>query len=144
MIDQPYIGITGITSLEDVETIGACCNIVAATVRTHRVMAGVLVSAKTLRGEATTNRRYPSIDAADEPLQLSRYAYAWPVVHYNTRATSDALRDELRLLVERCPSMRGLQLNVVSPDPDVVARFASEHQSIEVILQVNRSAFGTS
>ncbi len=143
MIAQPYIGITGIASLEDVETILACCKIVSAAARTHRVMAGVLVSAKTLRGEPTTNRRYPTIDAAEGLLLNSRYAYAWPVVHYNTRATGDAFREELRALTERCPSMRGLQLNVVSPDPDVVSRFASEHPRIEVILQVNRSAFGT-
>lgn len=140
MIAQPYIGITGITSDEDVDTISECCKIVAATVRTHRVMAGVLVSAKTLRGEPTTNRRYPTIDRVEALLLNSRYAYAWPVVHYNTRAVGDSLGNELRELVNRCPSMRGLQLNVVSPEPDVVAKFAVDHPNVEVILQVNRAA----
>jgi hypothetical protein len=140
MIAQPYIAITGITSIEDVDTIGECSKIVAATIRTHRVMAGVLVSAKTLRGEPTTNRRYPTVDRVESLLLNSRYAYAWPVVHYNTRAVGDSLGDELRELVNRCPSMRGLQLNVVSPDPDVVSKFAADHPDVEVILQVNQVA----
>jgi hypothetical protein len=142
MIAQPYIGITGITSDEDVDTISECCKIVATTVRTHRVMAGVLVSAKTLHGEPTTNRRYPTIDRVEALLLNSRYAYAWPVVHYNTRAVGDSLGNELRELVNRCPSMRGLQLNIVRPTPSVVYAFAFDHPHVEVIVQMNRAAFG--
>lgn len=142
MIAQPYICITGITSAEDVDTIGECCKIVAANVRTHRVMAGVLVSAKTLRGESMTNRRYPTIDRVESLLLNSRYAYAWPVVHYNSRAVGYSLGDELRELAKRCPSMRGLQLNVVRPSPSVVNAFAFDHPHVEVVVQMNRAAFG--
>jgi hypothetical protein len=66
------------------------------------------------------------------------------VIHYNTRATGDDFAAELTVLRNLCPSMRGVQLNVVSPDPAVVRHFAETFTDVEVILQINRGALGAS
>lgn len=134
---RAYIGITGIVTDADVDTARACARLVPPS---HRLMAGVLVSAKTLRGQSTTSRRYPAFDRVETLLRELLLAGCWPVVHYNTRATDANFAAELGLLVDTLPSMRGLQLNVVAPCPDVVSRFAAAHRSVEVVLQVNRAA----
>lgn len=137
---KPYIGITGVVTPADVATIASC---VALLPPSHRLMAGVLVSAKTLRGEQATSRRYPHASQVDTLLTACADAGAWPVVHYNTRAEGEVLGFELALLSSRLfPAMRGLQLNVVRPDVAVVREFASRHPAVEVIVQVNRAAIG--
>lgn len=134
---RPYIGVTGVVTPGDVETMRAG---VALVPPSHRLMAGVLVSAKTLRGEATTSRRYPSVDRVEALLAAIADAGAWPVVHYNTRAAEGLLGVELAALRERCPSMRGLQLNVAGPPPFSVEAFVRQNRGVEVIVQVNRAA----
>lgn len=137
---KPYIGITGVVTPADVATIASC---VALLPPSHRLMAGVLVSAKTLRGEWATSRRYPHASQVDALLTACADAGAWPVVHYNTRAEGEVLGFELALLSSRLfPAMRGLQLNVARPDPAVVSEFAARHSAVEVIVQVNRAALG--
>lgn len=135
----PCIGVTGIVTAADLFTVRDCCALMPWS---HRFMAGVLVSAKTLRGEHTESRRYPAAAQVEAILAVSAQHGAWPVVHYNTRATGDALTMELAALVRAFPSMRGLQLNVVRPSPSVVNAFAVDHPHVEVIAQMNRAAFG--
>lgn len=137
MTTKPYIGITGIVSAADLATVRDCAALMPWS---HRLMAGVLVSAKTLREEATTNRRYPRVEHVEGLLAACADAGAWPCVHFNTRAKGDVLATELHALSRYFPSMRGLQLNVVAPDPAMVAAFAQTHPGVEVILQVNRAA----
>lgn len=135
----PYIGITGIVTAGDLATVRECGALMPPS---HRLMAGVLVSAKTLRGEYTESRRYPAVAQVEPILAVCASHGAWPVVHYNTRATGDVLTTELAALVRAFPSMRGLQLNVVRPTPSVVDAFAVDHPHVEVIVQMNRAAFG--
>lgn len=132
----PYIGITGFASPEDVTTAEQCAALVP---RGWRFMAGVLVSAKTLRGEDSPRRRYPPLPSA-AGLVRHLAAVAWPVVHFNTRATGEDLARELRALGRGLPEARGLQLNVVRPDPAAVAAFRREFPGVEVVLQVNRAS----
>ena len=139
MTPYNYIGATGIVTAADLYTVRDCC---ALTPWSHRLMAGVLVSAKTLRGEWATSRRYPHASQVDALLTACADAGAWPVVHYNTRANGNALTMELAALVRAFPSMRGLQLNVVRPSPSAVNAFAVDHPHIEAIVQMNRAAFG--
>ena len=135
----PYIGITGIVTAGDLATVRECGALMPPS---HRLMAGVLVSAKTLRGEATASRRYPAAAQVETILSSCAQYGAWPVVHYNTRATGSVLALELALLARMFPSMRGLQLNVVRPDSDAVVHFAETRTSVEVVVQINRGAFG--
>ena len=136
---KPYIGITGIVTVADLYTVRDCCTLMPWS---HRFMAGVLVSAKTLRGEHTESRRYPAAAQVEAILAVSAQYGAWPVVHYNTRAIGAVLAMELGLLRGMFPSMRGLQLNVVRPDPAAVASFIARYPDVEVIAQMNRAAFG--
>jgi hypothetical protein len=136
----PYIGITGITDVEDVGTVRECVAVARSLVPTHRVMAGVLVSRKTLIGEVVTNRRYPDINGVNGLLGACLDVGAWPTVHYNTRSEKDQLLVELEILHGHCPAMQGLQLNVVTPYPATVREFCLSHPEIEVILQINGSS----
>jgi len=134
---KPYIGITGVVTPGDVATIRACVPLVPPS---HRLMAGILVSAKTLVGGATTSRRYPDASRVESLLAACADAGAWPVVHYNSRAEEGVFGVELAMLRERFPSMRGLQLNVTNPQPFPVEAFARQNRGVELILQVNRAA----
>ncbi len=131
----PYIGITGIVTPDDVATIATCVPLVPPS---HRLMAGVLVSAKTLRGERTANRRYPPWRSVEQLLSDLAAAGAWPVVHFNCRR--DDLSDLLPQLAENLPSMRGLQLNIARPSIFAVGDFCRARPDVELILQANRSA----
>lgn len=103
----------------------------------YRWMAGVLVSAKTLAGEATTNARYPRFDDVPALLaELGEDSRTWPVVHFNCR---EGLAGHLRTLAG-LTAMRGLQLNVQNPDRDEVAAFKRDRPDVEFILQVNAAA----
>lgn len=135
----PYIGITGVVTDDDVATIRACVPLAPPS---HRLMAGALVSAKTLRGEWAASRRYPHASRVEALLAGCADAGAWPAVHYNTRAEGEVLGLELWSLCNLFPAMRGLQLNVARPDPAVVREFAARHPAVEVIVQVNRAAIG--
>jgi hypothetical protein len=144
----PYIGVTGIVTPDDLDTVRECvrtlrdnCPTVLGGDPTHRFMAGVLVSHKTLNGLPTTNRRYPARTMVETLLKGCMEAGAWPVIHYNTHAKGDALALELEQLCKDFPSMRGLQLNLVCPNPEVVKSFASDPtRRVEVILQINHTS----
>jgi len=136
-VRPPYIGVTGFVAEGDVAVAERCVRAMPAT---HRFMAGVLVSAKTLRGEATASRRYPPFERAEALLRALGEAGAWPVVHYNSRAGAGLLGVELAALRERLPSMRGLQINAADPPPFSVEAFAVQNRDVEVVLQVGRGA----
>lgn len=126
----PYIGITGIVNTVDTITVERCVPLVPPS---HRLMAGVLVSAKTLRGEAPTSRRYPPFRDVEATLRTLAMTGAWPVVHFNTR---DNLTFNLGALCASLPSMRGLQLNVAQfPTRDELAAVREMRPDVEVILQ---------
>jgi hypothetical protein len=139
---QPYIGITGFVSDDDILCAAECAETVRAVVPSHRLMAGVLVSWRGLAGIQHTSRRYPRIETVDGILRKLLHAGCWPVVHYNTSNNGAEMRRELERLAEKLPAMFGLQLNVVRPDPAEVASFAAQHPEVEVILQVNTSSLG--
>ena len=144
----PYIGITGIVTPDDVLTVKDCVRVVQDHcptgqdgAPTHRFMAGVLVSYKTLTGQPLTNRRYPPRTEVETLLAQCLAAGAFPVIHYNTHAKGEALARELEQLCLEFPSVRGLQLNLVCPDPEVVRSFTSgPHRGVEVILQINHTS----
>ena len=137
MSGRPYIGVTGIASAADVGVAALCAKLAPPT---HRFMAGVLVSAKTLRGEPTANRRYADIRRANDHLRGLAAVGAWPVVHFNCR---EDLPFYLGALAGRLHSMRGLQLNVEAwPDPRLLAHFRCLRPDVEVILQHRPASHG--
>lgn len=140
MRQSPYLGVTGIVSTEDVCALNRCWSSVRDQTRRF-LMAGVLVSAKTLRGESTESRRYPKLGALSELLE-GLAEFAWPVVHYNTRATGEDLTRELFDLSRYLSSsvVCGLQLNVVRPADSAFRN--TRHLFNKRILQVNTSSLG--
>lgn len=143
-----YLGITGFTALDQLAFLG----VKRPTGSPRRVMAGVLASAKTVAGQATTNRRYPHRAQLSGLLTALRDAGAWPVVHFNA-PTGDAADAITRLLDALEPTQDGtigIQLNLVGVTPDVIRalqrkrlygtyRVGSPLVS-EVILQVNAAS----
>lgn len=131
---DPYIGITGFVSQQEVEALGK----IVRPQGCRRLMAGVLASFKTMHGEPTTNRRYPKFSEV-EPLlhSLSELDNVWPVVHFNA-PRRELLGDLLLELAEKNPSMEGVQLNIVKPDIGAIERFKEAFPHIEVILQANK------
>lgn len=139
MTPTPYIGVTGIVTEQDARAVLDAWAAVRDRAPGRRLMAGVLVSARTLRGEAVSSKRYPAIADAQRLLAMLAEGGAWPVVHYNTRGN---LNDELGALMRLAPATRGVQLNVVQPAPAIPARLRALWPGVEVILQVNRSSIG--
>ena len=130
----PYVGVTGFARREDLPRIEEAARAVPAG---YRLMAGILWSGA---GENRPNLRYPrTLDLARELLVVAESAGAFPVVHFNTRAKGEDLRRELFELRTALP-FRGVQLNLVAPDPAVVREFESSNPSLEIIVQVNGSS----
>jgi hypothetical protein len=135
-----YVGITGIVTEDDVETVRQAAAIVRTRAPHRRLMAGVLVSWKTLCGRSTTNRRYPTLEAAGRLVEALVEAGAWPVVHYNSREPH--LGSQVVSLLAALPWAGGVQLNVVRPEPDEIAQIRRFHppSEMEIILQANHAA----
>jgi hypothetical protein len=142
---KPYFGATGFKTPEQVRAV-ADLGIPRELARRwgRRFMVGALVNGKTLAGMPTSNPRYPTIEAVREVMAAAEFG----VVHFNTSlpvGLTGEVRDaatfaELELLVARCPSLRGIQLNAMRPDPVRLADFAAKHPQVELILQVSRDA----
>lgn len=129
----PYVGIAGVKTPQDVETVRRCARL---PTENARLMAGVLVSRASLRGEPVTNPRYPSWAVA-RGLLWSLNDFALPAVHYNSRSEPATLRGELLQLLHVLPSDAALQLNIVRPDPELFDDLAGRFPGVEFVLQVN-------
>lgn len=130
-----YIGITGFAEPGDLRTARLCATFMPDRVR---LMAGVLVSAKTLRGETSLRRRYfdPSCGNLARYLGALGHSGAWPVVHFNTRARGRALHEELCKLLDVVPFLSGVQLNAEHPDPAPLVCLKEQHPYVELIVQL--------
>jgi hypothetical protein len=131
-----YIGITGFTTLEQLALFGAPRR------GTRPIMAGVLLSATTAQGRATTNRRYPHIRQVADLLDALR-CVAWPVIHYNGPA--ETMRTILAEVVARVSTTAapGIQLNVRRPRREDVAAVADLVGAAQVIVQVNGASLAS-
>ena len=141
----PYLGITGVVTPGDVEIIRECRAIAPPS---HLVMAGVLVSGKTLKHIPVTNRRYPKIDMAVRLVEsLSLIGGVFPAIHYNTGGDDRSLLVQLRDLLDLFKGFKGftggLQLNVVKPDPSSIRIVREMFPDVKIILQVNGSSIGS-
>lgn len=132
---DPYIGITGFMESHEIET---CLRVMPQDSK-YRLMVGLLISNKTLRG--ITNKwpnRYPVIDRfkdliIDHPLALN-------MVHFNTKDYDMLLNDLDRIIELSQGRINGFQLNMVWPDPGALAFFKKAHPDKLIILQVGIKA----
>jgi len=141
-VTLPYLGITGVVTPDDVDTIRECRAIAPAS---HLVMAGVLVSGKTLKHVPVTNRRYPKVGTAVRLIEsLSLIGGVFPAIHYNTGGDDRSLMIQLRDLLGVFKGFSGgIQLNVVKPDPSSIRLVRDMFPNVKIILQVNGSSIGS-
>lgn len=134
MID-PYIGVTGFMNSHEV---GAILWSLPKTSH-HRLMAGVLASSKTVRGQP--NRwpgRFPTMDTIGDI--FLPHPRVLNLVHYSTD-TPESLAAECRTVLQLAgPHCHGLQLNVRWPDPAQLVDLRLACPRAKVILQLGSKA----
>lgn len=135
MLRPTYIGVTGFMAPQEVRAALRCFS----GSPTHKLMAGILVSSKTLAGK--TNRwpgRYPKIERIGEIFQ--EHPAAVNLIHYNTDEPNTLSGQLLRLEVAG-PYMHGFQLNVAWPSIGEIETF---HEATDfkqrIVLQIGRRA----
>ena len=136
MLPRPYIGITGFMTGREVTMAAE----EIPTGATHDLMAGILVSSKTLRGEQNKRpNRYPTIENANRIPLFHRRVFT--VVHYNTKEP-DTLGEQLRE-IQRCfrSLIEGIQLNMAWPNPLELIPFCVKTPQYKIILQIGAWAF---
>lgn len=131
-----YIGITGIVSPAESDAIAQ--NV--AVHSTRKIMIGVLVSSKTLRGQPNQwPNRYPR--TGDIPGIFTDNPATFNVIHYNTNEP-DTLADQIMAVRKMAgPNLHGLQLNIAWPDPDILALIVQQNPDQQIILQLGQEAF---
>ena len=135
---RPYIGVTGFTDRNQVET--ALSEFLGAdSVGEHMLMVGILVSHKTLRGE--TNKfpaRYPAISTISDLLVSS--SQVLNLVHFNTHTQNFC--EELEIVAQHAgPNLDGFQLNLCWPDPTEIYAYKNKHHPSTIVLQIGGRAF---
>lgn len=133
-----YLGVTGVTSLQEVRAVeGAWSEVEASTSRVLNL--GVLVSRKTLRGEPTESLRYPRFTSVQALLQAAA-EFSVPAVHYNSPSRGAELAGELATLLGELPEVEALQLNVPDLESSVSRFLAKTFPEIRLIQQVRPPA----
>jgi hypothetical protein len=126
---KPYVGITGFTAKEQVEAVlSVFPQLEGGTIGDWErlpvwMMAGILVSSKTMRGAANRfPERYPEIGQV--PSLLVYEPRVLNLIHFNSR--EDDLASELKFLYEKVgnpQALGGVQLNIPWPEPESVKEF---------------------
>lgn len=135
----PYIGVTGF--MRQAEIVRALT--VMGNTSRYLLMAGVLVSSKTLSGQS--NRwpgRYPKIE--DVKNIFVPHSRVLNIIHYNTDFP-ETLADQLDQLVEVGGRyLHGFQINLPWPDPEQLKLFQDRNRdrnrTFQIILQIGEDA----
>jgi phosphoribosylanthranilate isomerase len=139
---KPYVGITGPVTTQEVELILNEFNIAGYTMGSaHVPMLGYLVSFKTLNGQPTLNRRYPSIIALQGLIQRAA-GKVLTMVHYNSREISTLTDQVCRIFdgVYQEGLCRAVQLNIVWPDATQVKRIKEKFPELQIVFQASHKA----
>lgn len=142
---DPYIGITGFMTTEEVETVLG----VFPEDSSRKLMVGVLGSEKTMMGQPNNwPNRYPDRKMveyifSDNPLALN-------LVHYNTK-NSETIAMQIGIFADIFggPNFHGFQLNIAWPSPKELldyrtirkARNPLMTQEDTIVLQIGGHAF---
>ena len=135
---QPYIGITGFMSKQEVEAVLA----LMPEGGRHKLMVGVLASSKTLRNVANKwPNRYPKTDKignifVDHPAALN-------LIHFNYKKDlGGILFRELETLMHlAAPNVHGFQLNIAWPNIEQLEQFRALYPDAVIVLQIGGRAF---
>jgi len=134
---QPYIGITGFMTRQEIEHMLAQF----PSDSDRRLMVGVLASSKTIRGlPVNWAGRYPDVREINQI--FVRSLKALNLIHFHHSNThGDSLVNELLLLASIAgPNLNGFQLNVRWPDPLVLREVKLVHPDLKFVLQIGGGA----
>jgi hypothetical protein len=131
----PYVGVTGFMHSDEVAAL-------LATVPAHsryRLMVGVLMSSKTLRGDANSwPGRYPKAETVASLFPDDERALN--LVHYSTdeRLTLHTQLEQVAWLGGmHCD---GIQLNMAWPNFNDIVNFRLAHPDLYIVLQIGKRA----
>lgn len=136
----PYVGITGPVTVQETKDI--CREFFSADynmLTPHIPMIGFLVSLKTLRGEATQNRRYPSVQKLPELLRATDKRVL-TMIHYNSKET-ESLSAQVEQVFDGIYDTglcRAIQLNIVWPDVAHVNKIKEKHPGMQIVFQASQ------
>lgn len=130
--NEPYIGITGITCVDDVE-------IIKNALGNSYGMYGVLVSRDTLKNGKPHRNRYPNIGSINK-LFWAMPENALRAVHYNSE-----VKHEISKYVKEIMSLTGglcncVQLNIEYPPIYQVREIKEENKDLKIIFQIGRDS----
>lgn len=135
---KPYIGITGFTTPDQV--IRVAYNIPMAF--TYPVMAGILVSHKTLVGQpAKWPHRYPYREGLKK--LFNRRDGVITLAHYNTQEPGTLVDQLIRVIAWAGPNIDGFQLNITWPDPQQLTDYRFMNPEHTIVLQINNGCFAS-
>ena len=139
MTAKAYVGITGPVNTQETRSI--CKEFFEAGYSMgspHIPMLGFLVSYKTLSGQPTKNRRYPSVNTLPELLQATD-GNILTMVHYNTKDTSSLSKQVAQIFDEIYENglCRAIQLNVAWPEITQVAGIKERYPDMQVVFQAS-------
>lgn len=133
----PYIGVTGFMFRHEVDRVLE----VFPDDLERKLMVGVLISSKTLRGiRGSWPNRYPH--PGDIAGIFSEDPRALNLLHFHAVAEdSERLLDQLLEVTDvGGNNLHGLQLNMKWPDRDVLTRYRERHPSKVLVLQCGSGA----
>ncbi|MBU1644437.1 MAG: hypothetical protein KKA62_03375 [Nanoarchaeota archaeon] len=139
---KPYIGITGPVNVQETKDICREFSEAGYSMESpHIPMLGFLVSYKTLNGQTTQNRRYPSANSLPELLKATD-GQVLTMVHYNSKEIDTLSKQVAQIFdgVYENGLCRAIQLNIVWPDIGHVARIKDQHPEMQVVFQASHKA----
>jgi hypothetical protein len=139
---RPYISISGITLLSEIEKLNSVAGELQKKYNAeHSYVNGILVSSKTLRGD--TNKwpqRYPKVNTIASMLSTPPQPNAYNLVHFNTDEPWDLFRSLVYIKGVCGPHLHGLQLNITWPSIDSIRLYRMYHPDAKIIVQVGGKA----
>lgn len=130
--NKPYIGITGITCVEDVYVIKNALG-------NSYGMYGVLVSNDTLKNGKPLRNRYPYINTINKLFETMP-ENALRAVHYNPEVKNEIskdVKDIMRLTGGFCNC---IQLNIEYPPLEQVILIKNENRNLKIIFHIGRDS----
>lgn len=129
----PYIGVTGFMTPEEV-----AFGLKAITKTSERkLMVGVLMSSKTLRGEENKwPSRYPKREVVSS--LFTDHPKALNLIHYNTDNAERLCEDLTEMTKLAGPNLHGFQLNIPFPPLEALDKYLNTNPEILTVLQISK------
>ncbi len=129
---RPYIGVTGITSTEDVE-------IIKQALGGSYGMYGALVSNHTLKNGKPHRGRYPNVNTLKEIFGVIP-ENALRAIHYNSEDRNNLSKDIQEIIRLTDGLCNCVQLNIEYPPIDQVISIKDENKDLKIIFQLGKDS----